>query len=229
MEEDVEKTKKKSFWKDKKNWLIIFLLFMVFACAGSSDTENVSANAVSINTVSGVSGDELNQVKNELNTANSKLEDAENTIKYLSGELENTSISKKEYENRIQNLSASNEELLEKIENLTIIQSNLQKEIDNLNNEKTDLEEKNEELEAENGKLKTSASKSSSTKTTSTTSTATIKAATPTQSSNSYTVYITKTGSKYHRDGCSYLKSKITIDKNSAISSGYGACSRCNP
>ena len=224
MEEEVEKTKKKSFLKDKKNWLIIFLIFMVFACAGSSDTENVSANAVSTNTISGVSGDELNQLKNELNTANSKLEDAENTIKYLSGELENTSTSKKEYENRIQNLSASNEELLEKIENLTIIQSNLQKEIDTLNNEKTDLEEKNEELEAENGKLKTSVNKSSSTKTTSTT-----KAATPTQSSNSYTVYITKTGSKYHRDGCSYLKSKIAIDKNSAISSGYSACSKCNP
>ena len=41
------------------------------------------------------------------------------------------------------------------------------------------------------------------------------------------TVYITKTGSKYHRDGCSYLKSQIAIDLNVAISQGYTACSRC--
>lgn len=44
------------------------------------------------------------------------------------------------------------------------------------------------------------------------------------------TVYITKTGDKYHRGSCSYLKkSKIAIDKDAAISQGYGACSRCNP
>lgn len=47
---------------------------------------------------------------------------------------------------------------------------------------------------------------------------------------NSYTVYITKTGSKYHRSGCRYLsKSQISIDKNDAISQGYSACSVCNP
>lgn len=37
------------------------------------------------------------------------------------------------------------------------------------------------------------------------------------------------TGSKYHRDGCSSLKSKIAMDKDSAIAQGYTACSRCNP
>lgn len=43
------------------------------------------------------------------------------------------------------------------------------------------------------------------------------------------TVYITKTGSKYHRDGCRYLsKSKIAIDLASAIKS-YGPCSVCKP
>lgn len=47
---------------------------------------------------------------------------------------------------------------------------------------------------------------------------------------NTYTVYITKTGSKYHRSGCRYLsKSQISIDKNDAISQGYSACSVCNP
>ena len=44
------------------------------------------------------------------------------------------------------------------------------------------------------------------------------------------TVYITKTGSKYHRGSCGYLrKSKITISKKDAISQGYGPCSRCRP
>lgn len=47
---------------------------------------------------------------------------------------------------------------------------------------------------------------------------------------NSYAVYITKSGSKYHADGCSYLRgSKIAVDVNEAIKSGYTACSRCNP
>ena len=47
---------------------------------------------------------------------------------------------------------------------------------------------------------------------------------------NSYTVYITKTGSKYHSAGCRYLKSsKIAIDVDDAIAQGYDACSVCNP
>ncbi len=46
----------------------------------------------------------------------------------------------------------------------------------------------------------------------------------------SYTVYVTKTGSKYHRFGCSYLReSQISIDKNQAIKQGYTPCNRCNP
>lgn len=46
----------------------------------------------------------------------------------------------------------------------------------------------------------------------------------------SSTVYITNTGSKYHRSSCSYLrKSKIATTLKSAKSSGYTACSRCHP
>lgn len=42
------------------------------------------------------------------------------------------------------------------------------------------------------------------------------------------TVYITNTGSKYHRAGCSYLrKSKIPISLEDAQNSGYSPCSRC--
>lgn len=43
-------------------------------------------------------------------------------------------------------------------------------------------------------------------------------------------VYITDTGSKFHRDGCRYLsKSKIAITRKNAVSQGYGPCSVCNP
>ncbi len=43
------------------------------------------------------------------------------------------------------------------------------------------------------------------------------------------TVYITKTGSKYHTATCSYLKSsKIPISLSEAAKRGYTPCSRCN-
>ena len=43
-------------------------------------------------------------------------------------------------------------------------------------------------------------------------------------------VYITETGTKYHRDGCQFLKkSKIPIKKSEAIKQGYTPCSVCKP
>jgi len=44
------------------------------------------------------------------------------------------------------------------------------------------------------------------------------------------TVYITKTGSKYHRASCTYLrKSSIPISLKDAVARGYTPCSICNP
>ncbi|QDY32645.1 cell wall-binding repeat-containing protein [Clostridium sporogenes] len=44
------------------------------------------------------------------------------------------------------------------------------------------------------------------------------------------TVYITKTGKKFHRNGCKSLsKSKISINRNDAIRRGYSACNVCKP
>lgn len=43
-------------------------------------------------------------------------------------------------------------------------------------------------------------------------------------------VYITESGSRYHRDGCRYLAaSKIEITKDNAIKRGYEPCSVCDP
>lgn len=44
------------------------------------------------------------------------------------------------------------------------------------------------------------------------------------------TVYITKTGAKYHSNGCQYLrKSKIATTLDSDINRGYTPYSKCNP
>lgn len=43
-------------------------------------------------------------------------------------------------------------------------------------------------------------------------------------------VYITKTGAKYHRDGCPSLKkSQIAISLSVAIKQGYEPCKICKP
>jgi methylphosphotriester-DNA--protein-cysteine methyltransferase len=44
------------------------------------------------------------------------------------------------------------------------------------------------------------------------------------------TVYITRTGAKYHRAGCRSLsRSSIPIKLRDAVAKGYGACKLCNP
>jgi len=52
----------------------------------------------------------------------------------------------------------------------------------------------------------------------------------PNKIKNETIVYVTKTGRKYHRGSCGYLRrSKIPISLNDAKSRGYTPCSRCNP
>lgn len=43
------------------------------------------------------------------------------------------------------------------------------------------------------------------------------------------TVYITKTGKKFHCQNCYHLKSCISIDKSEAIRLGYTPCKICKP
>jgi len=44
------------------------------------------------------------------------------------------------------------------------------------------------------------------------------------------TVYVTETGSKYHRAGCSSLRhSKRAMSLKEAKAAGYTACKRCHP
>ncbi len=58
----------------------------------------------------------------------------------------------------------------------------------------------------------------------------TINKSPPTTEQKEVTVYITKTGAKYHNSGCRYLsKSMIPISLKNAKSSGYTPCSVCGP
>jgi hypothetical protein len=51
-----------------------------------------------------------------------------------------------------------------------------------------------------------------------------------TPTSSDEIVYITESGTKYHKKGCKYLsKSQIPISKKEAIAKGYTACSVCKP
>jgi len=67
--------------------------------------------------------------------------------------------------------------------------------------------------------------------TTQTTAPAATKSSAPAQvEKKDITVYVTRTGAKYHRSGCRYLsKSKIPMSLSSAKAAGYGPCSVCNP
>jgi hypothetical protein len=69
------------------------------------------------------------------------------------------------------------------------------------------------------------------TPTTQVTSPAVTKSSAPAQvEKKDVTVYVTRTGAKYHRSGCRYLsKSKIPMSLSSAKAAGYGPCSVCNP
>ncbi|OGC05049.1 hypothetical protein A2276_03785 [candidate division WOR-1 bacterium RIFOXYA12_FULL_43_27] len=50
----------------------------------------------------------------------------------------------------------------------------------------------------------------------------------PKEAKKEQAVYITKSGKKYHKAGCSYLrKSQRSISLNEAKQQGYFPCSRC--
>lgn len=50
------------------------------------------------------------------------------------------------------------------------------------------------------------------------------------RSDQTQTVYVTRTGKRYHRDGCRYLAtSKIPISLKDAKAKGYTPCKVCHP
>ncbi len=185
-----------------KNIAIILLSFLLFC--------NIIAYADSDSYKNHLQIEELIKQSEDLKTStddlNSKLIDSNKTIKDL-----NTKLNIKDDD--IKSLEKVNQSLLD---------------------EKTKLEEENKKLETENKTLETEKQtlnqeieqiKSSKINNSSSSKSSSITSNTNT---NSEIVYITSTGTKYHRDGCSYLKkSKIQTTLSSAQSRGYTPCSRC--
>lgn len=55
-------------------------------------------------------------------------------------------------------------------------------------------------------------------------------AAQPAPPVEDYSVYVTKSGKKYHKDTCSSVsKSKIEMKKSEAEKKGYTPCKNCKP
>lgn len=206
--EEQEKVRKSSFWRDRKNVAIVVLSFLLFCVLAFSDTDQ----ADKINELNAQIERQNRQVA-ELEEENKKIETLEANVETLSKEKEDL--------NAKLSAVASTEDLKKTIDEKSQQILNLESQIGSLAAEKA-------EVEAQNGVLQQQLSSKSST--TSSTSKSSTSSSTSPGTSTSYTVYITNTGSKYHRSGCSYLRSSShAIDKNSAVSQGYTACSRCSP
>ena len=204
------KGKIEKYLNDEKNVIITALIIVVLFISSNSNNTTV---ALPKNDVPYLNNEEL--IKYE-----SRVEELEEEIEEKNTEIQNRN-------NSINTITEQNKELEEKISNLTNQKSSLEEQVSNLTSQKSSLEAELNALKA------ASASAVTETASSSTKSTVTKKSIpqTPNVSdSNSYTVYITNSGSKYHRAGCRYLKSsQIEISKSDAISRGYTACSVCNP
>ena len=86
-----------------------------------------------------------------------------------------------------------------------------------------------EEAEAKKAAEDAAAQKAAQEKKAATTSSGSSTASKASSTTNSQTVYITKTGKKYHNEGCSSLKkSKIAISLSEAEAKGYTPCKNCH-
>lgn len=128
---------------------------------------------------------------------------------------------------QIEDLEKENNTLIQEKQSLESERNQLQEEKQNLETQKNELEQENKNLNEQVEQLKKTSSIKSSTSNT-TTSTQKTQKSTTTQNTNSSIVYVTKTGEKYHKSSCSYLRqSKIQMNLSDAKAQGYTPCSRC--
>lgn len=200
MEDENVNKTKKKFWKDDKNIAIVILSVMLISLAFLSPTTYSTLDAVG--TIDRLST-EINELKQSNDNLQKELEDNKNAITKLTEEK--------------QALENEKNQLAEEKQKLSDEKQKLEEDNKQLNDEKTQLNNQIEQLK-----------KTSSTQTTEQKKTSQVSS--NTQKTTSTTVYVTNTGNKYHRSGCSYLrKSSNAISKDAAISQGYTPCSRCNP
>lgn len=217
IEEKTVNSNKKSFFKDKKNIAITILSIIIVLFIATYPTKNNKTIPTSSENTILIS--QLEEKNTDLST---QLREANEKIKSL--EENNQVLSKEKEELAIKLNSISSTEALQKtIDEKNQYILNLEAQVGSLTAEKA-------QIEAQNGILQQQLSDSQKSNSASTTTNKSTKTTTQSNTDTSATVYITDTGSKYHRGSCSYLRSsKHSISKNSAISQGYTACSRCNP
>lgn len=152
--------------------------------------------------------------------------DYEKQIEQLKTEQQNT----EQFKSEQQNIEQKVKDLTEKNNELTLKNEQLEKDKNSLNEQLSTVQKELEELKNSNNKKNDNSVTTSVPTSTPAQTSGTSNKQTSSSTNNTYTVYITKTGKKYHRAGCSSLsKSQISINKNDAISQGYTPCLKCNP
>lgn len=199
---------KKAFFKSKKNIAIfvlaILLLFSIFGTSSSSKEKDLNS--------------QIANLSSSLSEKEEQITNLQNTNKELKEEKQTLEEEKKKLEDEKQNLEGEKNSLEEEKKNLNTKIEELQKTSSINNNSQS----QNSSVNTPN-KVTTQATSQSTSQTTT-------KTTTSTTNTNSAVVYVTKTGEKYHRAGCSYLKnSKIEMSLSDAKNKGYTACSKCNP
>lgn len=207
----------------------------------------VSGFAIFIAVILGISLSNSYDVQETLNNRIYQYESQETEIKNSLASIEDKEAELQKKEAEFQQQKAKFDEDKASYEKSLAELNAKTEEFNKYKNDCSSLQQKNAELEknynslksnydkvvSENTSLKNKVSTMSSSSSSSYSSSSTASSYSSNSSSDdnqSYTVYVTKTGAKYHSGGCRYLrKSKIAISKSSAVSQGYDACSVCNP
>ena len=205
----------KKFLKSTRFWQVIsvILFIAVIGSGGNNNAQELTDLKENL---------EILQEENE--ELQSSYADATNEIAEVKNQNQTLLMQLDVKENEIESLSKDSETVLKYEEQIAELESQNK----SLTDENTTLQSRISDYEKNNNSLSSSTSEGV---TGSGSSSASIEQPSGnSEPSGGTIVYITNTGSKYHRGSCSYLrKSKIEIDKAAAIAQGYGACSRCNP
>ena len=207
----------KKLLKSKPALIAIAVCVLLLGIGGSSGSNNQELK------------DQLAQVTAELDTETSQNEELSQQIQDLSSEVDDLSTKNEELQT---SLDQANEQIakLSSLEDQQAVIDNLNSQIQDLKEQAAAKDDEISELKSKSTATQSSSSANSSGSNSSSTAAASSETVQEAPSSTSYTVYITKTGEKYHRDGCRYLKkSQIAIDKNDAVARRYTPCSVCNP
>ena len=214
MEKETKEKTKLLNKNNLKNMLIASIIAVVMCVFGiianisknvgfQGNTNNISMSEEASQTSKGITENELDKDK--------QIESLIKEKEVLQNQLTESSEKIKELETQVTELSEKS--------------NTLQQKITSLEQEKSELENKMQIVQEQYKSEKSNYTSSSTSKNT--------NSNINTQNSYSNTteevVYITNTGKKYHRSGCSYLKSSKKINKSEAINRGYTPCSRCNP